>query len=76
MGIVVKIPVAPGADGRFYGSVTAIDVAAALKAQHGIEIDKRKIVLGDPIKAFGNYAFDVKLYAEITGKLNVVVFEK
>ena len=73
---VVKIYVAPGADGRFYGSVTAMDISAALKEQYGIEIDKRKIVMSDPIKAFGNYTFDVKLYAEITGKLNVIVTEK
>ncbi len=73
---VVKIYVAPGADGRFYGSVTAMDISAALKEQYGIEIDKRKIVMPDPIKAFGNYTFDVKLYAEITGKLNVIVTEK
>ncbi len=76
MGVVVKITMAPGADGRFYGSVTSMDVADALKAQHGIEINKRKIVMGDTIKAFGNYTFDVKLYAEITGKLNVIVCEK
>lgn len=53
-----------------------MDIAEALNKQHGIEIDKRKIVMGDPIKAFGNYTFDVKLYAEISGKLNVVVTEK
>ena len=76
MGVVVKITMSPGADGRFYGSVTAMDVAEALKNQHGIEIDKRKIVMGDTVKAFGNYTFDVKLYAEILGKLNVVVCEK
>ncbi len=76
MGVVVKITMSPGADGRFYGSVTAMDIADALKAQHNIEIDKRKIVMGDPVKAFGNFTFDVKLYAEILGKLNVVVCEK
>ena len=76
MGVVVKISVTPGADGRFYGSVTTMDVADALKSQHGIEIDKRKIVMDAPIKSFGNYTLDVKLYAEISGKLNVVVTEK
>ena len=76
MGVVVKIQMAPGADGRFYGSVTTMDVAEELKKQHGIEIDKRKIVMDNPIKAFGNYTLDVKLYAEISGKLNVIVTEK
>jgi large subunit ribosomal protein L9 len=56
---------APGVDGRFYGSVTAMDIADSLKTQHGIEIDKRKIVMDAPIKAFGSYTLDVKLYAEI-----------
>ena len=76
LGLVIKIAMAPGADGRFYGSVTAMDIADALKTQHGIEIDKRKIVMDAPIKSFGNYTLDVKLYAEISGKLNVVVTEK
>lgn len=76
LGAVVKITMSPGADGRFYGSVTAMDIAQALKSQHGIEIDKRKIVMGDPIKAFGSYTYDVKLYAEILGKLNVIITEK
>ena len=76
MGLVVTITMSPGADGRFYGSVTAMDVADGLKAQHGIDIDKRKIVMPDPVKAFGKYTFDVKLYAEISGKLNVIVTEK
>ncbi len=73
--IVVKIKVQPGnaGDGRFYGSVTTKDIGEALAAQHGIDIDRRKIVLSDPIKAYGTYSVDVKLYPEITGKINVVV---
>ena len=69
----VKIKAQGGADGRTYGSVTAKDIAEALKEQHGIEVDKRKLVLNDSIKAYGNYTLDVKLYPEISGKLNVLV---
>lgn len=75
-GLVVKIFATAGADGRFYGSVTAKDIAEELEKQHGITVDKRKIVLDDAIKAFGSYSLDVKLYPEIAGKLNVVVTQK
>lgn len=74
-GVMVKIKVKEGAagDGKFYGSVTTKDIAEALAAQHGIEVDKRKIVLDDAIKAYGTYTVDVKLYPEISGKVNVLV---
>lgn len=72
-GLVVKIKVKEGTDGRLYGSVTTKDIAEALAEQHKIEVDKRKIVLAEPIKAYGTYSVDVKLYPEISGKLNVLV---
>ncbi len=72
-GILVKIKVKEGADGKMYGSVTTKDIAEALKAQFGIEVDKRKIVLNENVKSFGNYTADVKLYPEIAGKLNILV---
>ena len=72
-GLLVKIAVQAGADGKFYGSVTNKDIADALAAQHGVEVDKRKIVLDAPIKAYGTYTVDVKLYPEIAGKLNILV---
>lgn len=71
--IVVKLKIQQGADGKFYGSVTTKDIGEALAAQHKIEIDRRKIVLDSPIKAYGTYSVDVKLYPEISGKINVVV---
>lgn len=73
--VVVKIKIQAGTDGRVYGSVTSKDIAEQLAAQHKIEVDKRKIVLDAPIKSYGTYAIDVKLYPEITGKINVVVCE-
>ncbi len=74
--VVVKIPASSGADGRLYGSVTAKDIAERLEADAGIVIDKRKIVMGDPIKAYGKYELEVKLYPEITGKVCILVCEK
>ncbi|NLW74592.1 MAG: 50S ribosomal protein L9 [Clostridiales bacterium] len=75
-GILVKIKMSAGADGRLYGSVTSKDVADALLRDFGIEIDRRKIIIPEPIKAYGNYTLDVKLYPEITGKINILVCEK
>ncbi len=72
----VKIVASSGADGRLYGSVTAKDISERLQADHGISIDKRKIVINDSIKAYGSYQLDVKLYPEVTGKVTVRVVEK
>ncbi len=74
--IKVVIKAEAGKDGRFYGAVTSKDIAEALKAQAGIDIDKRKIVLDAPIKAFGTYIVEVKLYSGISAKLSVQVCEK
>lgn len=75
-GVVVKLTLNTGADGKIYGSVTAKDVCDALKAQHKIEIDKHRFVLSDPIKSFGTFAVKVKLHADVVGTLNVLVTEK
>ena len=75
-GILVKVPASSGADGRLYGSVTTKDIAEALKSAHGIDIDKRKLVMNDPIKAYGKYEIEAKLYTEVSGKVNVLVCEK
>ncbi len=72
-GVVVKLKSTAGADGRLYGSITAKDIAEALQKNHGITVDKRKIDMDGPIRAFGTYTLDVKLYTEIGGKINVVV---
>ena len=74
--ITVKITAQAGADGRLYGSVTSKDISEALSKQFGITIDKRKMTLDEPIKAFGLYSIDVKLYTEISGKINVSVSDK
>ncbi|MEE0968849.1 MAG: 50S ribosomal protein L9 [Clostridia bacterium] len=75
-GILVKFAVSAGGDGRLYGSITSKDIAEALQKEHGIEIDKRKILLQDPLKTFGSFTVEVKLYTEIIGKINVVITEK
>ena len=72
-GVLVKIKMGAGADGRLYGSVTAKDVAESLEKDHKIVVDRRKIVINEPIKAYGSYTLDIKLYTEVTGKINVLV---
>ena len=72
----VKITASSGGDGRLYGSITSKDIVEKLKADTGIDIDKRKVNMGDPIKAYGKYEVEVKLYTEVTGKINLLVCEK
>ena len=73
--IKAEVKAKAGSNGRLFGSVTASDIAEALKSQHKIEIDRHKIVLEDNIKQFGTYEVKVKLYNEVSGKLSVVVKE-
>ncbi len=74
-GCQVKIPAKAGQGGRLFGSVTSKEVSDALKAQCGIDIAKTKIVLPEPIKAFGGYQLKCKLGYEISGTINVLVTE-
>jgi large subunit ribosomal protein L9 len=74
--LLVKIPASSGADGRLYGSITSKDIVERLQADFSITIDKRKLVLSDPIKAYGKYEVEVKLYPEVVGKIFVLVCEK
>ena len=71
--ILVKITASSGADGRLYGSITAKDIAEHLAKDHGITVDKRKIQLSDPIRAYGKFDLDVKLYTDVTAKVHVLV---
>lgn len=71
--ISVKIPVKIGANGRLFGSITARDVAAMLKEQHNIDMDKRKITLKNEITGAGLYEAVIKVHPEITSTIRVEV---
>ncbi len=71
--VVIKLKLQAGPDGRLFGSVTSKDIAEALEKEYKISIDKKKIQLDDPIKSFGSFTIDVKLYQDVVGKLNVIV---
>mgnify|MGYP003291188687 FL=1 len=64
-----------GGAGRLFGSVTNQEIAEALKAKTGINLDKRKIVIADPIKSVGTYTVQCKLGYEITAPLTVKIEE-
>ena len=61
---------------RLFGAVTSQEIAEALREQHGIEIEKNKIVQAEPIKQFGSYEVKAKLGYEVSGTINVLVTEK
>jgi large subunit ribosomal protein L9 len=73
--ILVKIVAKSSADGRLYGAITTKDVADTLMKDHKIEVDKRKITLPEPIKTYGRFELEVKLYGDVTGKIHLIVTE-
>lgn len=73
--VEVKVLAKAGSNGRLFGSVTSKEIAEALEAQHGITIEKNKIVQPEPIKTFGKYDIKCKFGHEISGVLHVVVEE-
>lgn len=71
--VVVKMKAGEG--GRAFGSVSSKEIAEACKAQHNIELDKKKLQLPESLKNFGVYEVGVKLHPQVTGKLTVKVEE-
>ncbi|HLR21705.1 MAG TPA: 50S ribosomal protein L9 [Tissierellaceae bacterium] len=69
--ITVEIETKGGEGGRLFGSITSNDIADALKSQHKINLDRRKIQLKDNIKTTGITNVDVRIYPEITASLKV-----
>ena len=73
--MTVVVTAKGGGAGRLFGSVTNQEIADALKAKSGIALDKRKIVLSDPIKSVGTYTVTCKLGYEISAPLTVKIEE-
>ena len=76
MGLQVKVASKGGEGGKLFGAVTGREIAAALKEQHGVDIDSKKLVLDEPIKSFGSYEVKAKLGFEISGTVYVIVTEE
>ena len=77
-GKVIQLSVRGGENGKLYGAVTNDQIAAALKEQHGVEVDKRKLELEEPVKMAGQTTVTLKLMAGIITRmlLNVKVVTK
>ncbi len=73
--VQVTIRAKAGSAGKLFGAVTSQEISDALKAQHGIEIEKNKIVQAEPIKSYGTFTVKAKLGFEITGDISVLVVE-
>ena len=69
----VEMKIKTGEGGRTFGSITAKEIAEALKKQHGIDIDKKKIVMKDAIKSVGSFSVNVKLHTKVNAELAVSV---
>ena len=73
--VEISITMGHGHDGRLYGSVTAKDIAEELKKIINHDVDKRKILLKDTIKAYGKYSVELKVHPEVIAKFIVYVHD-
>ncbi|MGI6590064.1 MAG: 50S ribosomal protein L9 [Eggerthellaceae bacterium] len=72
-GKVVKVDARVGEEGQLFGSVTAAQIADALKEQEGIEVDRKRIELGNPIRVAGKHQVEISLYRTIKAGITVQV---
>ena len=72
----VVVNIKTGEGGKIFGSISTKEIAQAAKEQTGLDLDKKKMQLSDPIKALGTYEVSVKLHPKVTAKLSVQVVEE
>ncbi|MGI6004180.1 MAG: 50S ribosomal protein L9 [Christensenellales bacterium] len=72
-GLEVTIQMRAGQEGKLFGSVGAKEIVEALQSQHGIEVDKKKVELEKPIRTAGEFEVAVRVYAETTASVKVLV---
>ena len=72
----VKLTIKKGEGGKAFGSITSKEIATAAEEQLSVTLDKKKIVLKDPIKTEGTYQVPIKLHPQVTGELKVSVTEE
>jgi len=73
--MALTIKAKAGEEGKLFGSVTTMDIAEALKNE-GLDVDKKKILLEEPIRRLGSYSVNIKIHHEISAQLNVQVIEE
>ena len=71
--IKIVVPIKVGEGGKAFGAVTGKEIAKALKEQHNLEIDKKKIALNDSLKSVGEFDVPIKLHTKVTASLKVYV---
>ena len=74
-GKTFTVKIKAGQNGKVFGSVSSKEIAAAIKAQSDLEIDKKKIQLSEPIRSFGVHEAGIKLHPQVTATLRVKVEE-
>ena len=74
-GLKIEVTMRAGEGGKVFGSIASKEIAEQAKKQHGLELDKKKIVLEEPIKTFGMHEVEIRLHPEVTGRLYVLVKE-
>lgn len=72
----VTLNMKSGKDGKTFGSISTKEIAVAVKDQLNLELDKKKLVLDEPIKTLGTHIVSVRLHRDVTAKLTVKVLEK
>jgi large subunit ribosomal protein L9 len=71
--LTITIPARAGAEGRLFGSVTPNEIAAAVQSQSGVEVDRRRLHLDEPIRALGAHEVPLRLHPDVEVRLNVEV---
>jgi large subunit ribosomal protein L9 len=71
--LAVQLPARAGGEGRLFGSITAADIADAVRSAGGPNLDRRRIELGGPIKTLGTHRVSVRLHPEVTATVDVEV---
>lgn len=71
--LTIRVTIKAGEGGKAFGSVSTKEIAAAVKEQYGLDMDKKKLQLSDPIKNAGSYTVPVKLHPQVTAEMKVKV---
>ena len=71
--VALRIPVRVGEGDRLYGSVTSANISDLLRTDHGLEVDRKIILLNEPLRALGEYTVEVRVYQDIRAQLRVAV---
>lgn len=71
----LEVRIKTGEGGRTFGSISSKEIAQELKKQYGLDIDKKKLQVNDPIKTLGTHTVPVKLHPQVTAELKVKVAE-